>query len=133
VFDVTCLRRTTVPRPGTGDRCRLALSADERQNVWIDNIGMCCHHAVGEAGIDFQRAVLQELRRGQSRAQLHLKTIRAAGQISFKGYGRGAAEMTSGDAAGLAVKRRARSSLLKAQKTAGFGVPSFAEMARHGR
>src|SRR6266702_2065694 len=31
-------------------------------------------------------------------AQLHLKTIRAAGQISFKGYGRAAADMTALDA-----------------------------------
>lgn len=36
-------------------------------------------------------------------AQLHLKTIRVDGQISFKGYGRGAADMTSLDAARLVI------------------------------
>jgi hypothetical protein len=36
-------------------------------------------------------------------AQLHLKTIRAAGQISFKGYGRAAAEMTALDASRLLI------------------------------
>lgn len=36
-------------------------------------------------------------------AQLHLKTIRAAGEISFKGFGRSAAAMTSLDAARLVV------------------------------
>lgn len=35
--------------------------------------------------------------------QLHLKTIRAAGEISFKGYGRAAAEMTPLDAARLLI------------------------------
>jgi hypothetical protein len=34
-------------------------------------------------------------------AQLHLKTIRAAGKISFKGYGRSAAAMTALDASNL--------------------------------
>src|SRR6516164_4729063 len=36
-------------------------------------------------------------------AQLHLKTIRAEGQISFKGYGRAAAEMSPLDAARLVI------------------------------
>lgn len=36
-------------------------------------------------------------------AQLHLKTIRAAGEISFKGYGRAAAKMTPLDAARLVI------------------------------
>jgi hypothetical protein len=36
-------------------------------------------------------------------AQLHLKIIRAAGHISFKGYGRSAADMTSLDAARLLI------------------------------
>jgi hypothetical protein len=36
-------------------------------------------------------------------AQLHLKTIRAAGQILFKGYGRAAADMTSLEAARLVL------------------------------
>jgi hypothetical protein len=36
-------------------------------------------------------------------AQLHLKVIRAAGEISFKGYGRAAAEMTPRDAARLVI------------------------------
>lgn len=36
-------------------------------------------------------------------AQLHLKTIRAAGEISFKGYGRAAAKMTPIDAARLVI------------------------------
>lgn len=39
----------------------------------------------------------------QESAQLHLKTIRAAGQISFKGYGRAAADMTALDAARLLI------------------------------
>ena len=36
-------------------------------------------------------------------AQLHLKTIRAAGEISFKGYGSSAAEMTPLDASRLLI------------------------------
>jgi len=36
-------------------------------------------------------------------AQLHLKTIRAAGEISFKGYGRAAAAMTALDASRLII------------------------------
>lgn len=36
-------------------------------------------------------------------AQLHLKTIRAAGEISFKGYGRAAAAMTALDASRLVI------------------------------
>jgi hypothetical protein len=36
-------------------------------------------------------------------AQLHLKTIRAAGEISFKGYGRAAAAMTPLDASRLVI------------------------------
>jgi len=36
-------------------------------------------------------------------AQLHLKMIRAAGEISFKGYGRAAAAMSSLDAARLVI------------------------------
>jgi hypothetical protein len=36
-------------------------------------------------------------------AQLHLKTIRAAGAITFKGYGRAAAAMTSLDASRLLI------------------------------
>jgi len=36
-------------------------------------------------------------------AQLHLKTIRAAGEISFKGYGRAAASMTALDASRLLI------------------------------
>lgn len=35
--------------------------------------------------------------------RLHLKTIRAAGEITFKGYGRGAAAMTPLDAARLLI------------------------------
>ena len=36
-------------------------------------------------------------------AQLHLKTIRAAGEITFKGYGRAAAAMTPLDASRLLI------------------------------
>lgn len=36
-------------------------------------------------------------------AQLHLKTIRAAKEITFKGFGRSAAAMTAGDAARLVI------------------------------
>jgi hypothetical protein len=50
-----------------GDRRRAASSADERQEALVEQVGVCVHQAVGEAGIDFQCAVLQELRRAQGR------------------------------------------------------------------
>lgn len=56
-------------------------------------------------------------------AQLHLKTIRAAKEITFKGFGRSAAAMTAGDAARLVIA------------TAGsyFAKDSAAVLKRFGR
>jgi hypothetical protein len=53
--------------------------------------------------IELADVVADALGIARESAQLHLKTIRAAGQISFKGYGRAAADMTSLDAARLVI------------------------------
>ena len=34
---------------------------DECKNVCIDDVGMSRHHAVGKAGVDFQRTMLEQL------------------------------------------------------------------------
>jgi hypothetical protein len=48
-------------------------------------------------------AVATALDEEPDRVRLRLKTIRAAGGITFKGYGRGAAEMTADDASRLVI------------------------------
>jgi hypothetical protein len=48
-------------------------------------------------------AVATALDEEPDRVRLRLKTIRAAGGITFKGYGRGAAEMTAADASRLVI------------------------------
>jgi hypothetical protein len=48
-------------------------------------------------------AVAAALDEEPDRVRLRLKTIRAAGGITFKGYGRGAAEMTAADASRLVI------------------------------
>jgi hypothetical protein len=51
----------------------------------------------------FADAVAGILGEDPDRIRLHLKTIRRAGEITFKGYGRGAAAMTALDAARLVI------------------------------
>jgi hypothetical protein len=48
-------------------------------------------------------AVSAALDEKPDRVRLQLKTVRAAGGITFKGYGRGAAEMTATDASRLVI------------------------------
>jgi len=43
-------------------RPRRSLGSDECQEIRIDHVGIRGHHAVREAGVDLERAMLEQLR-----------------------------------------------------------------------
>ena len=58
--DTVALPRCRRPRTRMIPCRRHALSSDERQEIWIDRVGVGGEHAVREAGIELQGGILQE-------------------------------------------------------------------------